>query len=316
MALYIATGTYTGDGTDNRNITVPTSFAIKFIYIKRSDSASTTSGCAVGSISGMGDGTFLGFENRDLQTNLVQSMGTGTFQVGSGATVNTNAVTYYYLCLGGDDSDIKVGTYTGNSGDNHAITGIGFQPETLIVKGNLNSYAATRFGTSGDSTQFFGDVPNLSDFIQSLDSDGFTLGTQATVNASATTYYYCAIKSVSGQTKVGTYTGNGSDNTNITGVGFQPEMVWIKQGSSSQMLCWTDTAHSADSTSFTNPSTANAANAIQALQSDGFQLGTSGHVNTNSASYYYYAVKNASAPPAGFTPTPMLHMLQMAGGIV
>ena len=226
MALSVAYGSYTGNGADNRDITPATSFAIKFIYIRRDD-ASAIEG-AVGSISGMGDGAFDGFQNNTNTANQIQSMGTGTFQIGTDVAVNADTIGYHYFCLGGDDTEIKVGTYTGNATDPQAVTGVGFAPEVLIIKGADNGYANMRFGTTGDSSQFFGDVANLANYIQSLDADGFTVGTGNSINNSGVTYYYCAVKSVSGQTYVGNYSGNSTDNRNIGGVGFVPELVWIK----------------------------------------------------------------------------------------
>lgn len=293
MALKVASGTYTGNGSDNRNITVSPSFAIKFVYIRRNDA--TAGEGAVGSISGMGDASFDGFQNNTNTANQIQSMGTGTFQIGTDVAVNANTIGYHYIALGGDDTEIKVGTYTGNGSDNHGITGVGFQPQVVIIKGADNGYANLRFGTTGDSSQFFGDVANLSNYIQSLDSDGFTVGTGNSINNSSVTYYYCAIKSVSGQTAVGNYTGNATDNRSITGVGFEPELVWVKANSGSYQLQFTSTAHSADSTSDTAPNTANYANGIQALESDGFQVGTDARVNNNTTPYFYYAVRNAAA---------------------
>ena len=37
-----------------------------------------------------------------------------------------------------------------------------------------------------------------------------------------------------------TYTGNGVGGTNITGVGFQPDLVWIKRRSATEFHVWND----------------------------------------------------------------------------
>lgn len=297
MALYVASGTYTGDGSNDRNIPVSPSFAIKYVMIKGNRSATYPTGTAWMSISGMGDSAFIGASNDINRADYIQSMGTGTFQIGTLGGVNENTIVYNYFCLGGDDTEIFASTYIGTGVDGAAITGVPFQPELVITKGSGadNGYANMRFGTTGDSSQFFGDVQNLANYIQSLTSDGFTVGTGNSVNNAAVTYYYLAVRSVNGQTKVGSYTGNATDPKDITDVGFQPELAWVKADSGSFQLSWTDTGHTADTTSYPPQNSANFANGIQSFLSNGFQLGSDTKVNNSGTTYYYYAVKNAAA---------------------
>ena len=61
-----------------------------------------------------------------------------------------------------------------------------------------------------------------------MGSDGFTVGSNATVNTNATVYHYVAWNEVAGLMDVGTYSGDGADNRNITGVGFAPELLIVK----------------------------------------------------------------------------------------
>ena len=92
--------------------------------------------------------------------------------------------------------------YTGNATTNHTQTGIGFQPDWLWIKerGGTGSHIlvdAVR-GVSSSSTPFIktnstgAEVSsNTSDFIKSLDSDGFTLGADSyftDVNKNSSTY--------------------------------------------------------------------------------------------------------------------------------
>lgn len=90
-----------------------------------------------------------------------------------------------------------VGSYVGNGSDNHAITGLGFTPKTLIIIGGsdiASSGWAMRFGTSGvlaaRGTTTWTPMGS-NDSIKSYDSDGFTLGTSYG-NANGYTYYYAA----------------------------------------------------------------------------------------------------------------------------
>ena len=75
---------------------------------------------------------------------------------------------------------VASGSYTGTGVDNRAITGVGFQPDVVIVKSDDNSgVAEIRTSTmAGDNTKpMTGNTALTANLIQSLTSDGFTLGT-------------------------------------------------------------------------------------------------------------------------------------------
>ena len=131
--------------------------------------------------------------------------------------------------------------------------------------------------------------------ITSLDADGFTVGTDLEVNAVATTYHYAAFNDAAGSIKVGSYTGNGGDPHNITGVNFQPEYVLIRANDTvtARPAVHRPASLAGDSSLFFS-GTAAAADRIQALQADGFQLGTSGNVNANTIAYHYLAAANTA----------------------
>lgn len=94
-----------------------------------------------------------------------------------------------------------------------------------------------------------------------------------------------------GQIRVvtGSYTGNGADNRNITGVGFTPIYVFIHRvdyaGGNWTFKFWEPTA---DNSSQEGLGTI--ANAIQALNADGFQIGTSSHVNNAGSPFNYICI--------------------------
>tara|TARA_A100000171_G_C2096184_1_gene127213 strand:- start:24 stop:1049 length:1026 start_codon:yes stop_codon:yes gene_type:complete len=82
------------------------------------------------------------------------------------------------------------------------------------------------------------------------------------------------------------YTGNGSVTTQ-TGVGFQPDMVWIKDRSGTNNHEITDAVRGANYQIYTNLTNAqtNSSGHLTAFTSDGFSLGTDGSINTNSSDY-------------------------------
>jgi hypothetical protein len=115
------------------------------------------------------------------------------------------------------------------------------------------------------------------------------VGTNADVNENGTTFHYIAW-AASSQVSTGSYTGNGADNRSISGIGFQPEMAWIKR-SDAQASVWRPQIVSGDATLFWT-ATAAASDRIQALQADGFQVGTNAQVNTNLSTYYRLALRD------------------------
>lgn len=189
---------------------------------------------------------------------------------------------------------IKTGTYTGDGNDARDITGVGFQPDLVIIKGGANAAVWRNKMVPGDLTLLFGaNSVSLANAIQGLMSDGFQVGTDVTVNASATVYYYVAIRGFAGQSnyRVGNYRGSGGDDRNYTGGGlnFTPDLVWIKKDGSDNPVFRTSDMVGDSASHF--PALADAANEIQNLQSNGFQLGTSSRANASGSDYYFAAFK-------------------------
>ena len=191
---------------------------------------------------------------------------------------------------------MATGAYKG-SGLARSITGLGFSPNIVVIKGDNTAHAVWRSDAmTGDSTAYFSyNAANFTGGITSLDSDGFTIGTNATVNSSSAVYYYTAFgDSGNSDIKTGTYAGNGVDDRSITGVGFQPDLVWIKRDGTS-VATWRSTALTGDNSSFFGL-TAETSGDIQALETDGFQVGgATARVNGNGSTYYYVAFKNLSS---------------------
>ena len=83
------------------------------------------------------------------------------------------------------------------------------------------------------------------------------------------------------------YSGNDADDRSITGVGFQPDWVWLKSRSTALNHYLYDVLRGANYQLLTNVANgeANTADRMQAFESDGFQLGTSNEVNGSSRTY-------------------------------
>ena len=185
------------------------------------------------------------------------------------------------------------GKYPGN-GTSQPIAGLGFQPMVVIVKADAAEYAVWRSDKMiGDSTAYFVNTAvNFTGGVTSLDADGFSVGANSTVNSSGVTYYYTAFgDGGAGDIFTGSYTGDGVDDRNIIGIGFQPVLIWVK-GNVAGSGRWRSSSHVGDSSSRFS-SVGDDVNFIQNFQADGFQIGTDFSVNSGAGSptYYYVAFK-------------------------
>lgn len=178
------------------------------------------------------------------------------------------------------------GTYNGNNADPRAFTGIGFQPDVVIIKGNNTQTAAMRTSTmTGDAAKPLAGATNLTaNIIQSLDSNGFTIGNNARVNANGTTYYWMAFRSSAAELKVGSYVGNGTSQS-PSGFGFSPEYVAVLPASTGRA----NQRFSGMTRGFQFDNDTGSTTRVTTLNADGFSVGSSGDVNTNGITYHYVA---------------------------
>jgi len=95
------------------------------------------------------------------------------------------------------------------------------------------------------------------------------------------------------------YTGNGGTNA-ITGVGFQPDLVWIKDRDATGYHFWTDAVRGVTKTIFSNrdDATSTEATGLTAFGTDGFTVGSHSNINTsgrNIASWNWKAGTGAGS---------------------
>ena len=89
----------------------------------------------------------------DRCSNFIQALESDGFQIGTDQNVNLNSHTYHYIAWNAVPGRMAVGSYTGTGngtncgtsacGDNRAIDAVGFRPEWVIVRRNLNGSART-----------------------------------------------------------------------------------------------------------------------------------------------------------------------------
>jgi len=184
------------------------------------------------------------------------------------------------------------GKYLGDGKDNRQIKGVGFQPEAVILKSSDNTdNAMLKTSTMGGNTKKWSGHLD-ADAILSLDIDGFTVSDGIAVNLKGVWFYWQAWKA-DGATvlKVGSYTGDGVDGRQYTDVGFQPDLVHIAREGSARVITSRSSSLAGDkSFQFWNDAGV-VADRIQALEADGFQVGTDLDVNGDDSTYHYIAFK-------------------------
>jgi hypothetical protein len=191
---------------------------------------------------------------------------------------------------------IKTGTYTG-TGSALAITDVGFEPQVVIVKGGSNHAVFRVKQNRGDSTCYLAtNTANLTGGITGFTNSGFNVGTDATVNANGTGYFYFAMSGADAQQNFRTfyYRGTGADNRNITttGINFTPDFVHVKQDGANVAPSYIIDQTGDNSLHLLG--SAVAANEIQGVTSNGFQVGTSTRANGLDTDYYGFALKKLS----------------------
>ncbi len=303
----IDVGTYTGDGLDNRALT-GVGFAPNFVFSKQTGASSTIFN--VSETYGDYSGFFIDAANA---ADAIQSLDSDGFSLGTSVTANASGVPYHYVAFGGAIAHTASGTfkatsgtYTGN-GTGQTIVDLAFEPDLVVIAASGTQYAVFRTRDMGnDSTAFLANAAaNFAGGITTLGTNSFTLGNSATVNAAGVEYVWTAYGNAwdpethtgAADFTVGMYYGNGLDNRDITRLPFAPDFVAVKRSGATQGV-WRSSEHSGDLSSFFHGA-AEAANNIQALTSDGFEVGTAANVNTAANLYPFFAFATSSSFAVG-----------------
>lgn len=252
-----------------------------------------------------------GIAGTTASTDSIINIWPGALYIGLEAEVNTTGKNTDLFCLSGLRTKdgcrcrAKMVTYTGDGAVTKAITGVGFQPDVVIIFRadapgvGESPFWRTKSEVGLKSRRMSGDSI-ASDGIRSLDADGFSVGDHSNVNASGGTYNALCVKDEfpptvqSGVFKMVSWKGNGTDNRSITGVGFQPDLVWIMaddvgvDGFSVLQIVYRTTSMVGDASRYYSSGTGLIADRIQAMQADGFQIGT--NVDVNDGDRFYTAL--------------------------
>ncbi len=304
MATWMTTGTYTGNGT-SKSISglgfSPAAVIVKRFPDKKGYLATTS--------MPVGDSKQIQSKTA-LETTRITSLDADGFSVGSAVEVNESGGEYYWIAFDETAAEVDVGSYVG-TGVAHGETGIGFQPDYLIIlpAGLFNSYHRTS-GMAGDAAARLDGLALEAGQITSLDADGFSVGTTDQTNKLSDTYHYLAFKNVANQVEEGSYTGDGAA-TKAIAVAFQPEYVIVIPAEDRELADGSPgTVHRPNALtgnrslnfSWSFPFTT-WVNVIKALTSSGFDVGNSPVVNASAGNYHFVAFSDDGAAPGGFEKT-------------
>ncbi len=173
--------------------------------------------------------------------------------------------------------------------------------------GRLQVVWFVRFGFStNDATMRFDASGFSTNRIQALESDGFQVGKDSTVNTDTLVYHYAAFKASTGTMAVGTYSGDATDNRDIA-AGFQPD--WVIVDSDSSVSIGDGSPGSIQRlASMSGDISVNFSwaygttvfdNCIQGFNVGGFQVGSDNVVNDNTVVYHWAAFTDTLATASG-----------------
>ena len=299
---------YTGDGNSARTVGHGLSAKCDLVIIKDRDNVDKW----VVQLPQLGDNARMVLEGTAGKTDdstTTQAGNATVFGIGGDNAVNKDGDNYIAYCFRSVTGYQKIGSYTGDNSAGQAIT-TGFKPDFVLIKSTVGNdnwrlYDTKRGITSGflepnrtdaDDTS---DAPNLT-----ITSTGFTItsgGNNQGNNASGNLYIYLAIaKNVSSNTtlansfKTVTYTGNGNSNRTITGVGFNPDLVWIKARSTSEQHYIYDKLRGPFNYLHPNLNNAEATDSstrLKEFNDDGFVIGNELSVNQNGETFVAWCWK-------------------------
>ena len=149
---------------------------------------------------------FVNLNTSDAETNNGSSGGsifnstppTSTiFNIGT--SLSGSVDDYIAYCFHSVSGYSKFGSYVGNATSNRAITGLGFQPNFVMLKNTASTTFWSIFDSSrGGSLALFPNTSqveaNETGVFVSFDSDGFTVNQEPTANGSGNTIIYMAFK--------------------------------------------------------------------------------------------------------------------------
>lgn len=254
------------------------------------------------------------------QASGLTSFDSNGFTVGSSNFVNNSTVSYVAWCwdagtstttntTGSISSQVRANTsagfsivtYTGTGSSGSVGHGLGVTPAMIAIKcrSSVGDWRVWHKNLTGGTSY----IQFNSTSAQATDANGmtalptssvFSLGTSTQVNFNSATHVAYCFSAVSGFSRFGSYTGDGSAAGPTLHLGFRPRFVMIKSASSITNWVMFDTSrlgYNPDNDSLiTNSTAADSSTDLIEMYSNGFGIrSTNAAVNSNNATYIYAA---------------------------
>ena len=184
---------------------------------------------------------------------------------------------------------LATGTYNGNDAGSRTISGIGFQPDLVIIKGEQGDHSVARTATmpAGYSVALGDNKPLEAGRILAMTVDGFTVDNAHEVNEAGQTYYWVAMRTGTGHLGLGIYTGDSTAFHEIAGLGFRPTAVIVISDESKPAILRTATMPNGSSVPLRGDGPL--ADGLLAFAADGFIVGANDAVNKAGVLHHYIA---------------------------
>ena len=320
LADSFANKLYTGNATSNRSIT-GLGFSPSWVWIKNRsvarDHMEFDNTRLLGSELVPGNYTNLDAADFNTTANDFNSFDTDGFTVGQDPYTNENGSNMVAWCWKANpipainnDGDIQsivaanqaagfsIVTYTGTSTVGATIGhGLSAAPDAVIIK-CMNTFSTNwinYYETIGVNNYLTLNLSNAQDTFSNWFTSSATTFTFGAVfgntNTSGRTYVAYCFKSTPGFSKMSSYTGNSSTQA-ITGLGFSPNWVLLKETDGVDSWELYDTARGATKVLYPNGANAEGVNSgLTSFDSDGFTLGSATSANESGKTYIYMAFK-------------------------
>ena len=236
------------------------------------------------------------------QTTNITAYGSDGVSLGTDSNVNGNSSTYVgWFWKETADAGFDIVSYTGSGSAKTVSHSLSAVPKMIIVKARSSSGQWTvQHGSLGATKWTELDSTAATDFSTTIwnntepTSSVFTVGTNARTNANGTTYIAYVFAEKQGYSKMGSYTGSGSDSFIYTGFKVGWLLVKVSDGTNGWLVIDTkrSPANPEGKFVYANASSAEGTVTYGEFFSNGFGWkGTNSiAVNQSGKNYIYYAI--------------------------
>ena len=260
---YFTTLLYTGNATDDRNLTNDANagdFQPDLLWIKERSSTSSHQlhdSIRESSKAVMSDNNAA----EDVDANRVQAFQSNGFQVGTASTVNQDGITmvaWQWKGTGGtrtafaseadnanNEYDLhanqaagfSINAYVGTGANSTVPHGLGAAPDFVVTKQRsqgsrgwttwTNAFSGTQAIDLNETGAVYTSATSWNSTVPS--SSAVSLGTRIGTNEDGRNFIMYCFRSIKGYSKIGRYVGNGSANGPFIYTGFKPAWVLVKR---------------------------------------------------------------------------------------